>query len=189
MSKKFSKFNYQLVESTHKGYKEVLVTFEYKGKPCHYYSFIKEKPSMNNKQYISAAKDEIQEMIKNGQLAKNAKRYLGYKVTTEATSEVVSPSKKKSRRLLNVGNITKKKGFKLFLILGLVALGVILIGGAAFIVRNYILSGYPSIHILPAEIKQITKILYYVAHGAIIVGVAGFIANLIVFIIRAKKSK
>ena len=84
--KKISKFNYQLIPSTHNGFKEVLVTFDYKGKSCHYYSFIKEKEKMSKKQYIDEAKKEINGLARTGKLTKYAKKYLHYPV--KETEEV-----------------------------------------------------------------------------------------------------
>lgn len=71
----FDNFNYVVVPSPLKDFKEVRVMFTYLGKPVTHHLFIAENGSKNNDYYIAEAKKIINEEIANGTLPKQSKHY------------------------------------------------------------------------------------------------------------------
>lgn len=185
MKSKFNKFDYQIVESTQKGFQEVLVTFDYKGKACHYYAFIKEKPKMTKQKYIAEAKKEVATMIKNGQLAKRAKRYLNYPLKPEDKLVVVSNRLGASNTNTQTKARKKLPASVPFLVLTIVG-AVLLVFGIAAIVRSFILGNWPD-YVLTADDKFKIACHLYVGIGAGILGLAGLAVGIPLFIKKKKK--
>lgn len=180
MSKKFDKFNYQLVESTHKGYQEVLVTFEYKKQSCHYYSFIQEKPSMKKNQYIEATKNEINEMMKNGELEKRAKRYLGYKV-----NETVVVTNAKGAKVVQ-GKEHKPMPAHLPFLLLIIFGAILLVAGGYSLFRSFTLGNWPD-YVLTAEEKFKIAVHLYAGIGLAVLGLASLGVGIPLFIKKKHK--
>ena len=183
--KKFDKFKYQAVQSTHKGFYEILVTFEYKEKPCHYYAFIKEKAKASQKYYLDEAKNEINKMIKNGQLEKRAKRYLGYQIKEEDKLVVKSVGPK----VVKQGGAIFHKPSALFVHILICVLGALFVAAGAYsIIKSITLSNWPDYVLKPEEIANIS-IHLYVGIACAVIGVAGIVTSTILHIRRIKHKK
>lgn len=172
MSKRFDKFKYQLVQSTEKGYQEVVVTFNYKDKTCHYYSFIREKSGVKASYYVNETKANIAKMIKNGKLERHAKRYLNYKVEEPVFGG-------------NKGR--KKRPYIKFLLL--IILGVLLVAGAvcAYLYRADIIK-WPESTWTDQE-RYLATVLYYSSISAFAAGIAALGAGIPLLLIKSKKNK
>lgn len=177
--KKIEKFNYQLIPSSHKGFKEVLVTFEYKGKTCHYYSFIKEDAKLSSKQYIAEAKKEVTELARTGKIYKYAKKYLHYPVQEEENVKPITIVKKVPVRV--------KKGYPPFLamwICGLVSLVISL----DFLTYN-LLNEWPAIRRVPADVQYRIDLFNYLSIGFGVLAIVLLAIGVPLFIVKLRKYK
>lgn len=176
MDTKFSKFSYQPVESTHQGFKEVLVTFEYKNQPARYYVFVKEQAKVKKSYYLEEAKEQIKKMIATGQLERCAKRYLHYKVKKEDRLIVVSKVPVK---------VHNKNGFVPCLI-SIVLGALLLLGGLGTIVYRFAYYGnYPEYFYTDAELLKMSIHLY----TGIALGAVGVILLAVMIPLMVKKVK
>ncbi len=176
----FDQFKYQLVKSTEEGYKEVLVTYNYKGRTCHYYSFIKEKVGSKISYYINEAKEDVNRKINNGKLEKRAKHYLSYKVDNGV---VEVPTKGAT----GVTQVKKKRPYIKYLCLAI--LGILFLAGAvfAYLYRADILKWWqPS---LTDQEKYIAMVCLYSSIAGLVAGLACLGVGIPLFIIKLKKRK
>lgn len=189
MKSKFTKFKYQMVESTQKGFQEVLVTFDYKGKPCHYYAFVKEKAKMSKQKYIAEAKKEVETMVKNGQLAKRAKRYLGYELKPSDKLTVTSRLPVNSGRGIKPIKVHRSRAFVPFLVLSIVGAAALTYGVYSLISRFVAFSEFPEYVYTQEELLYYEQMLYMdialIVAGAVMVAV--FVPLLVKYLKRRRK--
>lgn len=167
--KKIEKFNYQLIPSSHKGFKEVLVTFDYKGKTIHYYSFIKENAKLSGKQYIAEAKKEVEELTKTGKIYKYAKKYLHYPVKETEEVKTVTVVKQSQGKAVAADSkaapvrTSAPGSYKPFLaacIIGTVAFVVALVLVICNLVITYL---YKAPWLIPDDVAASITTHYYIA--------------------------
>lgn len=112
----FKDFNYSLIDSIKKGYKEILVTYKADNQVARQYVFIKESHGKGSSYYISKAKENIKKSIESGELNK--------------------ASKKQIRKVKHTGSALKPV---LITLAGVVAAGSLVTGG--YYLGNYLNGG------------------------------------------------
>lgn len=195
MKNKFDKFTYQSVESTHKGFQEFLVTFEYYKKPCHYYAFIKEKPKESKKYYLDEVKKEVKKMSLNGELEKRAKRYLNYKLKNEdklvlRTNNPRVNEKLKGKIAVESQTVTIfRKPSALFVYILICILGAACIGAGVYsVIKGISIGNWPDYILTDEEIYSSTIHLHF-GMGLAAFGFLVIVVSTIIHIIRLKHKK